>query len=182
MFQVRFLRRIAMRGGVALAALIAVGLGFAIFAYPAAAAAACPTCYGFEKLEPDVFVDRAMPAAQRAETLAVIDGARAKVRDFYGTLTSSPRILICATKSCYDHIGGGGSRGMAMLDFALKVSAEAHEVTDVDFSDLAGHGFTNDDIWDIAAIAAFFGLSNRMANVTNMRPNDEFYLMGRLPK
>ena len=73
-------------------------------------------------------------------------------------------------------------RQKAMLDFALKVSAEAHEVTDVDFSDLAGHGFTNDDIWDIAAIAAFFGLSNRMANVTNMRPNDEFYLMGRLPK
>jgi uncharacterized peroxidase-related enzyme len=73
-------------------------------------------------------------------------------------------------------------RQKAMLDFALKVSAEAHEVTDADFSNLAGHGFTNDDIWDIAAIAAFFGLSNRMANVTNMRPNDEFYLMGRLPK
>jgi uncharacterized peroxidase-related enzyme len=73
-------------------------------------------------------------------------------------------------------------RQKAMLDFALKVSAEAHKVTDADFSDLAGHGFTNDDIWDIAAVAAFFGLSNRMANVTNMRPNDEFYLMGRLPK
>jgi uncharacterized peroxidase-related enzyme len=73
-------------------------------------------------------------------------------------------------------------RQKAMLDFALKVSAEAHEVTDADFSGLAGHGFTNDDIWDIAAVAAFFGLSNRMANVTNMRPNDEFYLMGRLPK
>jgi uncharacterized peroxidase-related enzyme len=64
----------------------------------------------------------------------------------------------------------------------LKVSAEAHKVTDADFSDLAGHGFTDDDVWDIAAISAFFGLSNRMANVTNMRPNDEFYLMGRLPK
>ena len=73
-------------------------------------------------------------------------------------------------------------RQKAMLDFALKVSAEAHEVTDVDFSDLAGHGFTNDDIWDIAAISAFFALSNRLANVTAMRPNDEFYMMGRLPK
>lgn len=73
-------------------------------------------------------------------------------------------------------------RQKAMLDFALKVSAEAHKVTDADFSDLAGHGFTDDDVWDIAAISAFFGLSNRIANVTNMRPNDEFYLMGRLPK
>jgi hypothetical protein len=47
---------------------------------------------------------------------------------------------------------------------------------------LASHGFSDDDTWDIAAIAAFFALSNRMANVTGMRPNDEFYLMGRLPK
>jgi uncharacterized peroxidase-related enzyme len=73
-------------------------------------------------------------------------------------------------------------RQKAMLDFALKVSAEAYKVSDADFSELAGHGFTNDDVWDIAAIAAFFALSNRMANVTDMRPNDEFYLMGRLPK
>jgi uncharacterized peroxidase-related enzyme len=73
-------------------------------------------------------------------------------------------------------------RQKAMLDFALKVSAEAYKVSDADFSELAGHGFTNDDVWDIAAIAAFFALSNRMANVTDMRPNDEFYLMGRLSK
>jgi uncharacterized peroxidase-related enzyme len=73
-------------------------------------------------------------------------------------------------------------RQKAMLDFALKVSAEAHKVSDADFVNLADHGFTNDDVWDIAAIAAFFALSNRMANLTDMRPNDEFYLMGRLPK
>jgi uncharacterized peroxidase-related enzyme len=73
-------------------------------------------------------------------------------------------------------------RQRAMLDFAMKVSREAYEVSDEDFEALAGHGFSNDDIWDIAAVSAFFGLSNRMANVTNMRPNDEFYLMGRLPK
>jgi uncharacterized peroxidase-related enzyme len=74
------------------------------------------------------------------------------------------------------------ARQKAMLDFALKVSAEAHKVSDQDFSDMAVHGFSNDDIWDIAAIAAFFALSNRIANVTNMRPNDEFYMMGRQPK
>ena len=73
-------------------------------------------------------------------------------------------------------------RQRAMLDFAMKVSAAAHMLAEADFAELAGHGFSDDDIWDIAAIAAFFALSNRMANVTAMRPNDDFYLMGRLPK
>jgi uncharacterized peroxidase-related enzyme len=73
-------------------------------------------------------------------------------------------------------------RQRAMLDFAMKVSAEAHRISEADFADIASHGFSDDDIWDIAAVAAFFALSNRMANVTSMRPNDEFYMMGRLPK
>lgn len=70
------------------------------------------------------------------------------------------------------------ARPKAMLDFALKVSEQAHRVDDADFATLAGHGFSDDDVWDIAAISAFFGLSNRMANVTSMRPNTEFYAMG----
>src|SRR6476620_926008 len=73
-------------------------------------------------------------------------------------------------------------RQRAMLDFAMKVSTEAHGISEADFSPLASHGFSDDDIWDIAAISAFFALSNRMANVTGMRPNDAFYIMGRLPK
>src|SRR5690349_2978042 len=73
-------------------------------------------------------------------------------------------------------------RQRAMLDFAMKVALEAHKVSEADFAVLGGHGFSDDDIWDIAAIAAFFALSNRMANVTGMRANDEFYLMGRVPK
>ena len=73
-------------------------------------------------------------------------------------------------------------RQRAMLDFAMKVSTEAQRISEQDFAAIAAHGFGDDDIWDIAAIAAFFALSNRMANVTAMRPNDEFYLMGRLPK
>jgi uncharacterized peroxidase-related enzyme len=73
-------------------------------------------------------------------------------------------------------------RQRAMLDFAMRVSQEAHLVSEPDFTALAAHGFSQDDVWDIAAISAFFALSNRMANVTAMRPNDEFYLMGRLPK
>jgi len=70
-------------------------------------------------------------------------------------------------------------RQKAMLDFAVKVSQEAYGVGEVDFEALTVHGFTEDDAWDIAAISAFFGLSNRMANVTSMRPNAEFYAMGR---
>src|SRR6187399_1954083 len=73
-------------------------------------------------------------------------------------------------------------RQRAMLDFAMKVSREANGISEADFSPLASHGFSDDDIWDIAAISAFFAMSNRMANVTGMRPNDEFYIMGRLPK
>lgn len=70
-------------------------------------------------------------------------------------------------------------RHRAMLDFALKVSRDSRAVDEADFEALRAHGFDDEDIWDIAAVTAFFGLSNRMANVTSMRPNDEFYGMGR---
>ncbi len=73
-------------------------------------------------------------------------------------------------------------RQRAMLDFAMKVCLRSQEVNDEDFAALRGHGFSDEDIWDITAITGFFGLSNRMANVLGMRPNDEFYLMGRLPR
>ena len=74
------------------------------------------------------------------------------------------------------------ARQRAMLDFAMKVCLRSHEVDEADFQALQPHGFDDEDIWDIAAITAFFGLSNRMANFTGMMPNAEFYLMGRVPK
>jgi len=73
-------------------------------------------------------------------------------------------------------------RQKAMLDFAMQVALASATVGEADFAALREQGFADDDIWDIAAIAAFFALSNRMANVTSMRPNDEFYLMGRVAK
>jgi uncharacterized peroxidase-related enzyme len=73
-------------------------------------------------------------------------------------------------------------RQKAMLDFAMKVCLRSHEVNDDDFPPLHAHGFSDEDIWDIAAITAFFGLSNRLASFSNMQPNPEFYLMGRVPK
>ena len=69
-----------------------------------------------------------------------------------------------------------------MLAFALKVSESSGEIVDDDFAALRAHGFADEDIWDIGNIAAFFALSNRMANLIAMRPNDEFYLLGRVPK
>ncbi len=73
-------------------------------------------------------------------------------------------------------------RGKAMLAFAMKVAAASGTIEDADFEALRPYGFSDEDIWDIGAIAAFFALSNRMANMIAMRPNDEFYLLGRLPR
>ena len=70
----------------------------------------------------------------------------------------------------------------AMLDFAMKVCVQSHTIEDADFAALHAHGFNDEDAWDIAAITAFFGLSNRMASFSGMQPNPEFYLMGRVPK
>jgi len=73
-------------------------------------------------------------------------------------------------------------RQKVMLDFAVKVSLNAYEISDSDIEEMRQHGFSVEDIWDIGAISAFFSLSNRMANLTSMRPNDEFYLLGRIAK
>lgn len=74
------------------------------------------------------------------------------------------------------------ARQKAMLDFAIKVAADSAAIDDADFAILREHGFSDEDIWDIAGIAALYALSNRMANFASIRPNDEFYLMGRIPR
>jgi uncharacterized peroxidase-related enzyme len=73
-------------------------------------------------------------------------------------------------------------RRKAMLAFAMKVATDSAAIVDADFDAVRAHGFSDEDIWDIGAIAALFALSNRMANMISMRPNDEFYLIGRVPK
>lgn len=73
-------------------------------------------------------------------------------------------------------------RQRAMLDFAMKVCLHSDTVDESDFAALHAHGFSDEDIWDIGAITAFFGLSNRMANLSGMQPNPEFYLLGRMPR
>jgi len=73
-------------------------------------------------------------------------------------------------------------RERAMLDFAVKVAERSHEIDDSDYGTLRDAGFSDDEAWDIAAIAALFAMSNRLANAFSIRPNDEFYLMGREPR
>jgi uncharacterized peroxidase-related enzyme len=73
-------------------------------------------------------------------------------------------------------------RQKAMLTFALKVATDSASLVDADYAALREHGFGDEDIWDIGAIAAFFALSNRMANLISLRPNEEFHLLGRLPR
>ena len=73
-------------------------------------------------------------------------------------------------------------RQHAMLDFAMKVCLHSDEISDADFEALHAQGFNDEDIWDIGAITAFFGMSNRIANFSGMLPNPEFYLMGRVPR
>ena len=73
-------------------------------------------------------------------------------------------------------------RQRAMLDFAMQICTASHTVEEANFQALRDHGFSDEDAWDIGAITAFFGLSNRMANLSGMRPNEQFYLMGRVPK
>jgi uncharacterized peroxidase-related enzyme len=73
------------------------------------------------------------------------------------------------------------ARQKAMLDFAVKLARMPEAMNEADYQSLREHGFSEEDIWDIGAITAFFALSNRMAHLIAMRPNDEFYLLGRIP-
>ena len=109
------------------------------FTYPAAAKAGCPSCYGFTDLGDGVYVEGDMSPDRRAAAKATIETARARVREFYGDLRSSPRVLLCATEACYRPLGGG-SRGVTLLDRALILSPRgadtviaAHELAHADF-------------------------------------------------
>ncbi len=105
---------------VAVATAVAAAILFVTF--PAAAAAVCPGCYGFDRAEGRVYIDRAADADQRATAQEAIGAAETRVRTFYGTLESDPRILICTSEQCYRRIGGGGSKGMALSTMALALS------------------------------------------------------------
>jgi hypothetical protein len=104
--------------GVFIVTLVAAGA----FVFPAAAAVACPACYGFEQAERQVYVERNASSTQRLEVERAVTEARDRVSSFYGGLLADPRLLICVSERCYQRLGGGGARGMALLSFALVLS------------------------------------------------------------
>lgn len=118
------LRRYGLAAG---AAVIAAIVGLAL-AYPAAAAVACPGCFGFEPLAGHAYMEGPPAATTRSDVQSLVAAAENRVRDFYGERESDPRIFVCATESCYRRVGGGGSRGMAMIDAALFVSPRGANV------------------------------------------------------
>jgi len=128
---------------------------------------------GLSKAEREMIVV-ATSGANRCQYCVVAHGAILRVR------ARNPRVA--DQVAINHHKAEITARQRAMLDFAMKVAIESHAVVEADFAVLREAGFTDEDIWDIGAIAAFFALSNRMANMIAMRPNEEFYLLGRLPR
>jgi uncharacterized peroxidase-related enzyme len=125
---------------------------------------------GLSKAEREMIVV-ATSSANQCHYCVVAHGAILRIRAKHPLLAD--QIAINYRKADID------ARQKAMLDFAMKVAVEAHAVSNEDFALLASHGFAQEDAWDIAAIAAFFAMSNRLANAMSLRPNDEFYRMGR---
>jgi uncharacterized peroxidase-related enzyme len=128
---------------------------------------------GLTKAEREMIVV-ATSAANRCQYCVVAHGAILRIR------AKNPLI---ADQVAVNYLKADlTARQKAMLDFALKVALDAGSIGEADFEALRAHGFSDEDCWDIGAVAAFFALSNRMANMTAMRPNDEFYTLGRTPK
>ncbi|GGK64996.1 hypothetical protein Ppa06_18260 [Planomonospora parontospora subsp. parontospora] len=141
----RFLRRRwrwLIAGSGVLSAAVAVGV---VLAFPSVAATACPGCYGLEELESGLYVESGLPAGRRRRVAEAVAAGERRVRDFYGGRTGSPRVLVCVTESCYRRIGGGGERGVAILDRAVMLSPRgidpvivSHELSHVELRDRLG--------------------------------------------
>jgi uncharacterized peroxidase-related enzyme len=125
---------------------------------------------GVTKAEREMIVV-ATSAANQCQYCIIAHGAILRIR------AKNP--LIADQIASNYHKADIAPRQRGMLDFAMKVSQRAQEVDEADSAALREHGFSEDDIWDIAAIVAFFGMSNRLANFTNLRANEEFYTLGR---
>jgi hypothetical protein len=133
-----------MRLVISAIGLLFIAAAGVALAYPAAAAVACPSCYGFTSLGGNLYVEKSMSDAERRQSQIYVDAAHAKVAAFYGSLHGDPRILICATAGCYGKMGGG-SRGMAMFDMALILAPggdnpviAAHELSHIELHSRIG--------------------------------------------
>jgi len=132
------LRAVLIVCGV-LVALVLLGAAGTVLAFPFGGAAACPACYGFERLPANIFIERAASPEQRAQVAAVLEQARGRVAAFYDSADTQPRVLVCVSDDCYRRIRSAGSRGNALLDLALQLSPRgidpviaAHELSHIE--------------------------------------------------
>ena len=137
----------------------------------------------------DSLMDKETPALSMAEREMIVVATSARNQCQYCVIAHGAILRIRARNPhIADQLASNyrkadiSERQRAMLDFALKVSRQAETVNESDYEKLNALGFDDEDIWDIGAISAFFGLSNRIVNLSSMRTNDEFYLMGRVPR
>ncbi|MDH3387463.1 MAG: peroxidase-related enzyme [Gammaproteobacteria bacterium] len=137
----------------------------------------------------DTLMEKETPGLSMAEREMIVVATSARNQCQYCVIAHGAILRIRSRNPCIaDQLATNyrkadiSERQKAMLDFALKVSREAETVAESDYQRLNGLGFDDEDIWDIGTISAFFGLSNRIVNMTSMRTNDEFYLMGRVPR
>ncbi|MEU8613805.1 hypothetical protein AB0C29_38055 [Actinoplanes sp. NPDC048791] len=125
----------------ALAAVLVAAVAALVVLYPIAVAAACPGCYGLRQAAPDVYVDDGATPEQRRQVVDMIAAARQRVSDYLGAMRSSPRVLVCLSAECYEHIGGGGEKGQALRDRALALSPGGADVV------IASHELTHAELY-----------------------------------
>lgn len=137
----------------------------------------------------DALMDKETPGLSMAEREMIVVATSARNQCQYCVIAHGAIVRIRAKNPrLADQLASNyrkaeiSARQRLMLDFAVKVSKQSEEIDEQDFVRLREAGFDDDDIWDIGAISAFFGLSNRLANLMSLRANDEFYLMGRVPR
>ncbi|MBM2615506.1 hypothetical protein JIG36_07995 [Actinoplanes sp. LDG1-06] len=104
------------------AALLLAVVGGLVFAYPSVAATTCPGCYGLTRVTDGLYSERDLTAAQKQQLTDLAADARRRVEAFYGDRRSDPRLVACFTDGCYDRIGGGGEKGIAVLNRAVMLS------------------------------------------------------------
>ena len=128
-----------------LLALLACGVGVLTVGYPSVAATACPTCFGLVRVEADLYAQRGLSAEQRDRLIGLRADADQRVADFYGGRRTTPRVLACFNTGCYQRIGGGGEKGIAVRNWAVMLSPDgidpviaAHELSHVEFHQRLG--------------------------------------------
>jgi hypothetical protein len=140
-------RKIWTRSLAGLAALLIAGAAGVALAYPSVAATTCPGCYGLTELRPGVYAEQGLSGEQRARVSQVVEAARQRVSDFYGGRLGSPKLLVCLTEECYQRIGGGKERGIAVLNRSVMLSPRgldpviaSHELSHVELHERIGGG------------------------------------------